>query len=83
MAVLRRLILGAAAAAGAGGAARRRLANQFCCFPTFVVAARHERGDLLGCEGSGLDVVAGDGGGDGGHRLVGQDRPSGGFDRCT
>ena len=82
MAVLRRLVLTASAA---GSAARRRLADQFCCFPTFVVIAarRHERRDLLGCEGSGLDVVAGDGGGDGGHRLVGQDRPSGGFDRSV
>ena len=76
MAVLRRLVLETRLVSSA----TRRLANQFRCPPAVVVAARHERGHLLGC-GGGLDVVAGDGGGDGGHRLVGQDRPEGGFDR--
>ena len=68
VAVLRRLFLLLA-----------EMGNQLGRFPAtvFVVAARarrHEGGDLLG---GGLDVVAGDGGGHGRHRLVGQDRPKG------
>ena len=55
--------------------------NQLCRCPALVLvvaarARRHEGRHFLG----GLDVVAGDGGGHGRHRLVGQDRPEGGFD---
>ena len=71
VAVLRRLLPAAVVSA-------RR--NQLGRFPEFVFVVaprrwRHEGRDFLG----GLDVVAGDGGGDGRHRLVGQDRPSEGF----
>ena len=73
MAVLRRLLLLAAMGSARG--------NQLGRFPTLVIVVaarrRHEGGDLLG---GGLDVVAGDGGGDGRHRLVGQDRSKGGLD---
>ena len=73
VAVLRRLLLAAEVWSD-------RRWNQLCRFPALVFvgaarARRHEGRDLLG----GLDVVAGDGGGDGRHRLVGQDRPKGGF----
>ena len=72
VAVLRRLLLAAEV-----WSARWR--NQLCRFPAlvFVGAARvrrHEGRDFLG---GGLDVVAGDGGGHGRHRLVGKDWPSG------